>query len=87
MVPSDFQWLSTSGNPRKGGGGVTYDAGVTGWRLHAIKATEKEKFGDIKYWASLCGLIPRYGWDIDMFIETKCERCEKKFKQLTEGAK
>lgn len=71
-----WQWLTTAPNPRSSAMG--YDAGQRGWRLHAVRALPSEKFSQIKYRESACGLMPGHGWDIDSYIERKCARCCKK---------
>lgn len=68
------QWLTTAPNPRSRGTGV--DAGQRGWRLHAVMASESETFAELKFRVAACGLRPRHGWGLDMFIEAHCARCE-----------
>jgi hypothetical protein len=53
------------------------DDGVTGWRLHAIAATDKTTMGELGRKAAICGRRPKTGWNLDLFIEQKCSRCEK----------
>lgn len=74
-----MQWLSTGVNPRRSHHGP--DAGVVGWKLHAVEASDAESFAGIGYRRSACGLMPRYGWQLDAFIEEKCSRCEAKLKK------
>ncbi len=69
-----IQWLTTAPNPRSPATG--FDAGQRGWRLHAVR----ERPGDslTKAFlgrAALCGLVPRHGWGLDMFIEDRCKNC------------
>ena len=70
------QWLTTAPNPRSPATG--YDAGQRGWKLHAVTAEDHETTVGIKRRAAACGLRPRHGWGLDMFIEDKCERCRRK---------
>lgn len=44
--------------------------------IHAV-FTNSDSFNEIKSVASICGIRPKYGWDDDLFMETKCERCLK----------
>lgn len=79
-----IDWLTTSPNPSprayKGGP----DCGQRGWRLHAVVDPQwniEPSVWDLKgpkrsRTKALCGLSPRHGWGIDMFIEDRCERCE-----------
>ncbi len=71
-----WQWMTTSPNPRDPGSG--YDAGQRGWRLHAIRALDSETVQDVRSRVAACGLYPSHGWNLDLFIERKCERCCKK---------
>lgn len=71
---SDFQWVTTAPNPRSTMLGSP-DAGQRGWRLHAVRASENTKFSDIRGRRAACGLLPRHGWSLDLFIEEKCQRC------------
>lgn len=73
-----YQWLTTAPNPRSSATG--YDAGQRGWKLHAVKADDDVKFSDIRFESALCGCLPSHGWGLDMFIEDKCKRCERKMK-------
>jgi hypothetical protein len=71
-----IQWLTTDHNPRARRTG--WDAGNTGWKLHAVEAGDLEKFSEIGGRTALCGLRPRWGWSLDLFVDEKCKRCEKK---------
>jgi hypothetical protein len=71
-----IQWLTTAPNPRSAATG--FDAGQRGWKLHAVNAAADENFAGLKYRAALCGLRPRHGWGLDMFVEDKCKRCLEK---------
>lgn len=70
-----FQWLTTSPNPRSPATGV--DAGQRGWRLHAVQAETTDTFMSIGRAVAACGLRPRHGWSLDMFITDRCKRCER----------
>ena len=69
----EWQWLSTGPNPRTAATGP--DAGQRGWRLHAVRADEDATFDSIRARRSACGLRPRHGWSLDLFIEQRCAGC------------
>ena len=53
------------------------DCGQRGWRLHAVVIeSTKTTMGEIRCAISACGIRPRHGWALDLFIEKRCERCE-----------
>lgn len=66
-------WLTT--NDKNGGG-----PWQSGWKEHAIpledgeneKHTSPSALGKRR---ALCGLRPRHGWGVDLFIDEKCSRC------------
>jgi hypothetical protein len=60
--------LTTQPNPQTPATG--HDAGQRGWRLHAVKP------GAGRYRAAACGLRPRHGWSLDLFIDDRCKRGE-----------
>lgn len=68
-------WVTTAPNPRVRATG--YDAGQRGWRLHAVQAPPQATFSKIEGRAALCGLIPRHGWSLDLFIQDRCKRCQR----------
>lgn len=51
------------------------DDGRTGWRLHAVIAANSETLKQIGHRIALCGLMPKNGWDMDLFVEDRCKRC------------
>lgn len=64
------QWMTTVTNPGRAATG--HDAGVTGWKLHAIECqSDAEAQGK----RSLCGLLPRHGWGCDLFVDDECQKC------------
>lgn len=69
------QWLTTAPNPRSSAKG--FDAGQRGWRLHSVIAADTETFDQVKGRLSACGLRPRHGWSLDMFIKDRCKHCER----------
>ena len=75
-----IHWLITAPNPRSPATG--FDAGQRGWRLHAVEGPEGAKFSDVRHTEALCGLYPRHGWSLDLFIDQRCKRCERR---ATEG--
>jgi hypothetical protein len=76
-----IQWFTTAPNPRSRSTG--YDAGQRGWRLHAVMAGDHQKFSELRYgYPGLCGVRPRHGWSLDLFIDAKCVRCVKKTREM-----
>jgi hypothetical protein len=73
-----FQWLTTAPNPRVPATGP--DAGQRGWKLHAVKAKASDKFFALGRRPAACGVRPAHGWDLDLFIDDKCARCERALK-------
>jgi len=75
-----IQWITT----RPSGKAHTHSAddGVTGWRLHAVEADDKTTFAELGRKPSLCGLRPKMGWGMDLFIEARCKRCARKAAML-----
>ena len=71
-----IQWLTTRPSGRAHTHGA--DDGQTGWRLHAVVANSEATFEQIKHYRAACGMRPRHGWGLDLFIERRCARCEKK---------
>ena len=71
-----IHWLTTAPNPRAAATG--FDAGQRGWRLHAVEGGENATFTELRHASALCGLWPRHGWSLDLFIDQKCKRCEAK---------
>lgn len=69
------EWLTTKPNPRNPATG--FDAGQTGWKLHCVPVIDNS-FKEAARSKALCGLIPIYGWSLDLFIEDKCKKCLKK---------
>jgi hypothetical protein len=66
------EWLSTAPNPHPRGGRYhtcEADDGQRGWRLHAVPVQPGQEL------RALCGLVARYGWGVDLFIERRCKRC------------
>ena len=71
-----FLWLST--NDKNGGG-----PWQSSWRHHAVPLEENENenittFAQLGKRRALCGLRPRHGWGMDLFLDTNCKRCEAK---------
>lgn len=71
----EIVWLNTVPKP-----GTENTRGQRGWKFHAVRGNEKETFEAVKYRRSLCGLLPMYGWHIDLYMNenARCERCVKK---------
>ena len=69
-------WVTT--NDKNGGG-----PWQSGWKEHAVPLADSEEeknmaFSSLGKRRALCGLRPRHGWGIDLFIDEKCKRCEAK---------
>jgi hypothetical protein len=79
MKQPDVQWLTSRPSGRAHTCGA--DRGQTGWRLHAVEAAKSETFADIGARVALCGLRPRHGWSLDLFIDEKCKRCVKEYEK------
>jgi len=47
----------------------------TGWRLHAVMAENEETLSQLRGRRAACGLLPKYGWGLDLFVDRKCARC------------
>jgi hypothetical protein len=77
-------WVTAAPNPRTPATGV--DAGQWGWKLHAVRGDDTETFAELRRRRSLCGLIPRHGWGLDLFIEDRCARCERALLRRAESA-
>lgn len=72
---SEYSWLTTQPNPRSPATG--HDAGQRGWKLHAIAESGGSTFAEVRNRRAKCGLLPRHGWGLDLFIEDRCARCEQ----------
>ncbi len=70
-----WYWMTTAPNPKSPATG--FDAGQRGWKRHAVWAKESATMKDVRFTQSLCGITPAHGWGDDLFIEAKCERCER----------
>lgn len=75
LMSRKSEWLTTKPSPRSRATG--FDAGVIGWKLHIVEVTD-DSFSKISRTKALCGLVPKYGWSLDLFIEDKCVKCKKK---------
>jgi len=80
------QWLNAEPNPRTAATG--YDAGRHAWKFHAVLSDPRQTFTEIKRFHALCGLRPRYGWGLDLFMDItdvvagKCSKCAKRSLEL-----
>lgn len=70
-----FVWLTTAPRPQSSARG--FDAGQRGWRTHAVAAADHETFSSVGRRKAACGLAPRHGWGMDLFIEDRCSRCQR----------
>jgi hypothetical protein len=78
------RWATTTPHPWKPSHTHGADDGQIGWRLHLVAFGERtrERLGRDRYETidvskALCGLRPRHGWGLDMFVEDECSRCIK----------
>lgn len=74
--PSGIVFCTTAPNPRVHARG--YDCGQRGWRLHAVYGSPLNSFASLGRSNALCGVRPRHGWALDLFIEDPCLRCVAK---------
>ena len=74
---SEIQWLTTNPNPYSPAHTCEADDGRVGWKLHAVQTTAQNKFSELRGKKAACGLVPKHGWGLDMFIDdnAKCSRC------------
>lgn len=85
-TPDGYQWLNTGFNPRASPFG--FDAGRTGWKFHAVQSSPKQTFGSLENKTAACGMRPRHGWTLDLFMDEddevagKCVRCLKQLANL-----
>jgi len=71
-----YEWATTAPHPTKRAHRTGMDQGQIGWRLHLISMPSDDET------PSLCGLTPRHGWALDMFIDATCARCVSKATKL-----
>lgn len=77
----DHQWVTTVPNPRAPATG--FDAGQRGWKLHLADLAQPGAAAHGKNRArSLCGIMPRHGWGLDLFVAEPCARCEARARKL-----
>ena len=76
----NYEWLTFAPNPRASQGG--YDASRKAWKLHATVAEPTDTFDMLKGQRTLCGRVPAHGYDLDLFVEDKCERCVAVMKKI-----
>jgi hypothetical protein len=76
MNSTSIGWFTTLPNPYKPAHTHGADAGQVGWRLHAVPVSEDGE--PLKRGNALCGLSPRHGWGMDLFIDEECSRCADK---------
>lgn len=69
-----FAWGTTLPHPTKKAHRHGADDGQVGWKLHAFPVEEDGTHE--KRAQSLCGLRPRHGWGLDLFIDERCTRCD-----------
>lgn len=74
---SEYQWVTTAPHPWKRAHRDGWDQGQIGWKLHAVILHKTDR-----RLRALCGLRPAHAWGLDLFIEDKCKRCEKRMAKL-----
>ena len=90
-TPDGFQWVNCETNPNLPAFG--YDAGRTAWKFHAVMANPEQRFVEMENKTSACGLRPRYGWTLDLFMDEddavagKCMRCLKALAAISNAEK
>lgn len=77
-----IHWLSTypSGKAHT----CEADDGNTGWKLHAVEAPANLSAKEVGKIRAFCGLRPKHGWGVDLFIEDHCSRCEQALERQEE---
>lgn len=55
------------------------DDGRVSWRLHIVPVTNTPAD---RFAVALCGLQPRHGWGVDLFVDTPCQRCDARAQKL-----
>jgi hypothetical protein len=78
-LPPMWRWMTTNPNPRSPDTG--FDASQRGWRLHLVDLNHADAHiysKDKNQSPSLCGIRPRHGWGLDLFIDEPCARCSAK---------
>lgn len=77
MKQTLFGWFTTAPHPWKRAHRHGFDQGQVGWKLHAAPMVhDREDYDEGFRPQALCGLSPRHGWGLDMFIEDECSRCQ-----------
>ncbi len=73
-----MEWLVTC-SPKVAYSGAS--SAVSGWKLHALDVSPEARISSLRGHRSLCGLLPRYGWAVDLFIEIECSKCRSKLEE------
>ena len=50
--------------------------------MHAVEGPADATLTSLKGKKALCGLTPRMGWDLDLFVDTQCKRCLSKVRDM-----
>jgi len=89
MNTGQLTWLTTMPNPYSPSHTHGADDGQVGWRLHLVNegmniirrgfsvSLALRQPEEIDVSPALCGLRPRHGWGLDMFIDEPCKKCKK----------
>lgn len=76
------EWLTTNPHPTSPAHTAVVDCGQVGWRLHYVRLgvwTQKHPTSknEIDVSPALCGITPKHGWGLDMFVDLYCESCKR----------
>lgn len=77
----EAKFFTTAPNPRKRAHRHGMDQNQIGWRVHAVLPVDGDEVTQ-KYRPAACGLKPRHGWALDLFIDERCRNCERRMKHL-----
>lgn len=78
-------WLTTAPHPWKKAHRHGADQGQIGWKLHAVEVPEGSPIAGSSRLRAACGLTPKHGWGLDLFIDNRCEGCERVMDELLGG--
>jgi hypothetical protein len=77
-----FNWVTTLPHPYRPAHTHGADDGQVGWKLHAVEMGRDDDFTkEAKRRQAICGVRPRHGWGLDLFIDAECTKCVKAMKK------
>jgi hypothetical protein len=90
-TPAGYQWLNCETNPDLPSAG--FNAGRSAWKFHAVVAEPNGSLKELKLKrvGSACGIVPHYGWTLDLFMDEndsvagKCMRCLKRLAPIVDA--